>query len=75
MFGLKRHVDKRLCCPICGRPPSTVEGVNSEYKILYRYQCPRGHVVSGWFLSAGHAWEAWLDLIGLTETRLKEHEQ
>lgn len=83
MFGLKRRqVDKRLCCPVCGRPPVTDwtiidlhEPDDGWQRRVWAYKCPCNHMATAYYDDAGTAWRAWLTLIGLTETRLKEHEQ
>lgn len=75
MFGLKRRqTDERLCCPVCGWRPIIRHGANDSWSSIYRYACPRGHMSTGWYTSPGSAWEAWLDLIGLTDQRLKGHD-
>ncbi|NMM98112.1 hypothetical protein G1C97_1061 [Bifidobacterium sp. DSM 109959] len=78
MLGV-RQPDPRLCCPMCGRPGVMREHVNRNFagdgESIYRMTCPSGHISTNWKVQPGYAYRDWLDLIGLTETRLKEHRQ
>lgn len=83
MFGSrKRKPDPRLCCPVCGRPAvydHSTRGFTRDgepwLRVICCLKCPRGHMSTSWYDDAGTAYLKWLDLVGLTRTRLKEHGQ
>lgn len=71
--------DRRLRCPMCGRLGQMQEHVNRNYwsgdgTSIYRMLCPCGHISTNWKTQPGDAYREWLDLISLTDQRLKGHD-
>lgn len=73
MLGMRKP-DPKLCCPICGRAGRLRKGVTRSDISIYMMKCPSDHMGTSWYRTAAYAYAEWLDLIGLTEKRLKEHE-
>lgn len=62
-FARKHH---EYGCPMCGRLPKIIQSfMEQDRKIvtIYRLQCPRKHISTGWFVFPGDASRQWKLLV------------
>lgn len=62
-FTRKHH---EYGCPMCGRLPVIDEDKSKNYyatHAIYRLQCPRAHISTGWYGSPGFASRQWRQLV------------
>ena len=53
-------------CPMCGRLPKIIKSImerGGEIVTIYRLQCPRKHISTGWFDYPSYASRQWKELI------------